>query len=148
MSFGRKQQQNYNIGGKKCFLRIGFLPPNAYVTLDCEFILIFRKGNLRKFQPKDKICYQSSFTKEQRNEWFSKIWEIKGMRQKINFVERRIASFPEELVYRLIRMFSLKTDTILDRFLGSGTTIKLVMQNQRNSIGYEIEVCFLFLKKT
>ena len=61
------------------------------------------------------------------------------MRQKINFVERRIVSFPEELVYRLIRMFSVKTDTVLDPFLGSGTTIKLAMENSRNSMGYEID---------
>lgn len=125
--------------GQNIFLGSGFLPPNAYVTLDCEFILIFRKGELRKFKPKDKLRYQSSFTKEQRNEWFSQIWTIKGMRQKNNLVERRIASFPEEIVKRLIRMFSVKNDTILDPFLGSGTTIKIAMKNQRNSIGYEID---------
>jgi site-specific DNA-methyltransferase (cytosine-N4-specific) len=39
--------------GKGAFLGSGFLPPNAYVTLDCEYILLFRKGNLRRFVPKD-----------------------------------------------------------------------------------------------
>jgi site-specific DNA-methyltransferase (cytosine-N4-specific) len=125
--------------GKNVFLGSGFLPPNAYVTLDCEFILIFRKGKLRKFQPKDKLRYESSFTKEQRNKWFSQIWMIKGIRQKISQVERKIAAFPEEIVSRLIRMFSIKFDTILDPFLGSGTTTKLALHHQRNSVGYEID---------
>jgi site-specific DNA-methyltransferase (cytosine-N4-specific) len=125
--------------GKNVFLGSGFLPPNAYVTLDCEFILIFRKGKLRKFQPKDKLRYESSFTKKQRNKWFSQIWTINGIRQKISQVERKIAAFPEEIVSRLIRMFSIKFDTILDPFLGSGTTTKLAIQHQRNSVGYEID---------
>jgi site-specific DNA-methyltransferase (cytosine-N4-specific) len=60
--------------GKGAFLGSGFLPPNAYVTLDCEFILLFRKGKLRKFQPKDTLRYESAFTKKQRDEWFSQIW--------------------------------------------------------------------------
>ncbi len=64
--------------GKGAFLGSGFLPPNAYVTLDCEFILIFRKGGLRKFQPKDANRYESAFTKKQRDEWFSQIWNLKG----------------------------------------------------------------------
>ena len=42
--------------GKGAFLGSGFLPPNAYVTLDCEFILLFRKGNLRKFPPHDQTA--------------------------------------------------------------------------------------------
>jgi site-specific DNA-methyltransferase (cytosine-N4-specific) len=125
--------------GKNVFLGSGFLPPNAYVTLDCEYILIFRKGKLRKFKPHDKLRYESSFTKKQRNQWFSQIWTITGSRQKINTIERRIASFPEEIVNRLIRMFSVKNDIILDPFLGSGTTTKLAMKLKRNSIGYEME---------
>jgi site-specific DNA-methyltransferase (cytosine-N4-specific) len=124
--------------GKNVFLGSGFLPPNAYVTIDCEFILIFRKGKLRKFKPKDKLRYESSFTKKERDEWFSQIWRIKGIRQKTTLIERKIAAFPEEIVSRLIRMFSVKTDTILDPFLGSGTTTKVAIQLKRNSIGYEI----------
>jgi DNA modification methylase len=50
--------------GKGAFLGSGFLPPNAYVTLDCEFILLFRKGKLRKFPPKDALRYESIFTKK------------------------------------------------------------------------------------
>jgi site-specific DNA-methyltransferase (cytosine-N4-specific) len=125
--------------GKGAFLGSGFLPPNAYVTLDCEFILLFRKGNLRKFPPKDPQRYDSSFTKPQRDEWFSQIWAVKGTRQTSNELVRRTAAYPDEIADRLIKMFSIKGDTILDPFLGSGTTTRVAMQNERNSIGYELD---------
>lgn len=125
--------------GKGAFLGSGFLPPNAYVTLDCEFILLFRKGKLRKFQPKDAVRYESAFTKVQRDEWFSQIWTVKGTRQTASQLERRTAAYPEEIAQRLIRMFSVKGELVLDPFLGSGTTTKIAMQNERNSIGYEAD---------
>ena len=125
--------------GKGAFLGSGFLPPNAYVTLDCEFILLFRKGNLRKFPPHDKVRYESAFTKIQRDEWFSQIWALKGARQTASELERRTAAYPDEIADRLIKMFSIKGDTVLDPFLGSGTTVKVAMQNERNSIGYETD---------
>ena len=133
--------------GKGAFLGSGFLPPNAYITLDCEFILLFRKGKLRKFTPNDPSRYASAFTKQQRNEWFTQIWNIKGTRQTTSQIERRIAAYPEEIVNRLIRMFSVKGDTVLDPFLGSGTTVKLAISNGRNSIGYEMDESLLPLMK-
>jgi len=123
--------------GKGAFLGSGFLPPNAYVTLDCEFILLFRKGKLRQFPPHDQRRYDSAFAKKERNEWFSQIWTLKGTRQTESEIERRIAAFPIEVASRLIRMFSIKGDTVLDPFLGSGTTMVAAMQNERNSLGYE-----------
>ena len=125
--------------GKGAFLGSGFLPPNAYVTLDCEFILLFRKGNLRKFNPHDPTRYDSAFTKTQRDLWFSQIWDLKGVRQTANKLERRTAAYPEEIASRLIRMFSIKGDTILDPFSGSGTTVKTAIQSERNSFGYETD---------
>jgi len=123
--------------GKGCFLGSGFLPPNAYVTLDCEFILIFRKGGPRKFKPKDPLRYASRFTKRERDSWFTQIWDIVGTKQTVH--ERRVAAFPEEIPRRLIRMFSVIGDTVLDPFLGTGTTTKVAMELMRNSIGYEID---------
>ena len=125
--------------GKGAFLGSGFLPPNAYVTLDCEFILLFRKGGLRRFTPKHVARYDSRFTKEQRDVWFSQIWDFKGTRQTVNELERRTAAFPEELAERLIRMFSVKGETVLDPFLGSGTTLKVALATGRNCIGYELD---------
>ena len=125
--------------GKGAFLGSGFLPPNAYVTLDCEFILIFRKGSLRKFPPHDQTRYNSAFTKPQRDEWFSQIWALKGTCQTTSQLERRTAAYPDEVADRLIKMFSIKGDTVLDPFIGSGTTVKIAMQNERNSVGYETD---------
>jgi site-specific DNA-methyltransferase (cytosine-N4-specific) len=125
--------------GKGAFLGSGFLPPNAYVTLDCEFILLFRKGRLRKFEPHHAERYASKFTKAQRDEWFSQIWAFKGTRQTAGELERRTAAFPDEVAERLIRMFSVKGETVLDPFLGSGTTMKMAIKTERNSIGYEVD---------
>jgi site-specific DNA-methyltransferase (cytosine-N4-specific) len=133
--------------GKGAFLGSGFLPPNAYVTLDCEFILIFRKGELRRFPPNDSRRYESAFTKKERDEWFTQIWDITGVRQTTSQLERRIAAYPDEIVNRLIRMFSVKGDTVLDPFLGSGTTVRLAIQNERNSVSYETDETLLPLIK-
>ena len=136
--------------GKGAFLGSGFLPPNAYVTLDCEFILIFRKGKLRRFPPKDSNRYKSAFTKKQRDVWFSQIWQIAGTRQTTSQLESRTAAYPDEIADRLIKMFSVKGDTILDPFLGSGTTITAAIRNERNSVGYEVnnEMLPIIRKKT
>ena len=124
---------------KGAFLGSGFLPPNAYVTLDCEYILLFRKGGLRKFPRNDNLRYESKFTKEQRDAWFSQIWELKGNRQTNREIQRRTGAFPDEVADRLIQMFSVKGDKVLDPFLGSGTTMRAAMRRDRNSVGYEID---------
>ncbi len=123
--------------GKGAFLGSGFLPPNAYVTIDMEHILIFRNGPPRRFEPKDATRYTSKYTKKERDEWFSQVWNIKGARQILDGFERRIAAFPEEIPRRLIRMFSIIGDTVVDPFLGSGTTLKVAMSLGRKCTGYE-----------
>jgi site-specific DNA-methyltransferase (cytosine-N4-specific) len=133
--------------GKGAFLGSGFLPPNAYVTLDCEFILIFRKGKLRHFPAHDPNRYDSRITKIQRDQWFTQIWNIPGSRQIAGQLERRTAAYPDEIAERLIKMFSVKGDIVIDPFLGSGTTIKAALQNDRNSIGYETDEKLLPLIK-
>jgi site-specific DNA-methyltransferase (cytosine-N4-specific) len=120
------------------FLGSGLLPPNAYVTLDCEYILIFRKDGLRKFEPKHEGRYNSAFTKEERDVWFSQIWHVKGERQNEEGYEERTASFPTEIPRRLIRMFSIEGDTVLDPFLGTGTTALIAKELNRNCVGYEV----------
>ncbi len=125
--------------GKGAFLGSGFLPPNAYITLDCEFILVFRKGKLREFPSHDQTRYDSAFTKNERDTWFSQIWNLVGTHQTASNIERRIAAFPIEIPTRLIKMFSVKGDTVLDPFLGSGTTTLAAMRTDRSSVGYETD---------
>lgn len=122
------------------FLGSGFLPTNAYVTLDCEFIIIARKGGLRKFRPKDSNRYLSRYSKGERDVWFSQIWNnIPGVSQSTSDERNRNAAFPIEVPSRLIRMFSVKGDMILDPFLGTGTTLRAAHDLDRIFIGYEIE---------
>jgi site-specific DNA-methyltransferase (cytosine-N4-specific) len=121
------------------FLGSGFLPTNGYVTLDLEHILIFRKGDIRRFPPKDERRYSSSFTKAQRDVWFSQEWSVHGAAQVLGRTQKRSAAFPEEIPRRLIRMFSIVGDTVLDPFLGTGTTMKVAAQLSRHSVGFEVD---------
>lgn len=125
------------------FMGSGMLPTSAYVTLEHEYILILRKGARKIFKPADKqIRQQSAYFWEERNIWFSDIWfDLKGISQKLNHNNLRIrsAAYPFELAYRLINMYSIIGDTVLDPFLGTGTTTLAAMCSARNSIGYEIE---------
>ena len=122
------------------FMGSGMLPGGAYVTLEHEYILIFRKPGKREFTGENKTNRQiSAYFWEERNEWFSDIWDFKGKKQKINSDAReRSAAFPCELPKRLILMYSLLGDIVLDPFLGTGTTTKAAMIYGRNSLGYEI----------
>lgn len=120
------------------FLGSGFLPPNAYVTLDCEFILLFRKGPLRRLPPKDPARLRSRFTKAERDRWFSQVWsDIRGTRQGAD--GRRTGAFPPEVPERLIRMFSCAGETVLDPFAGTGTTLWAAARWGRDAIGIEVD---------
>jgi modification methylase len=129
------------------FMGSGMLPSGAYVTLEHEWILIFRKGGKRQFKNDDEKLRrkESSFFWEERNVWFSDLWDLKGTKQKIDNSEtrKRSAAYPFELPFRLINMYSLKGDTVLDPFLGTGTTTIAAIATQRNSIGVEIDSMFL-----
>ncbi|MGB9844216.1 MAG: DNA-methyltransferase [Methanothermobacter tenebrarum] len=127
------------------FMGSGMLPPNAYVTHEHEYILIFRKNGPRQFKTeKEKEKRRNSaYFWEERNEWFSDIWaDLKGTPQKLDDIERKTAAYPLRLAYRLISMYSIQGDTILDPFLGTGTTMIAAMCAARNSIGYEIDTKF------
>lgn len=128
------------------FMGSGMLPCGAYVTLEHEWILIFRKGVKREYKKADAKLnrMKSSFFWEERNVWFSDVWDIKGTKQRIQkkTSRERSAAYPLEIPYRLINMFSQKGDTIIDPFLGTGTTIQAAMLLGRNSCGYEIDPHF------
>ncbi len=118
------------------FLGSGFLPPNAYVTLDCEFVLLFRKGGPRAFPPHDRRRAASRYSRAERDRWFSQIWgDIRGAPQR--GAGRRTGAFPAELADRLVRMFSVVGDTVLDPFAGTGTALWAAAELGRNAVGVE-----------
>ena len=129
------------------FMGSGMLPAGAYVTLEHEYILIVRKGSKREFKTEDEKQNrrESALFWEERNIWYSDVWtDIKGIEQKLPKAVSRLrsAAFPFDLAYRLINMYSVKGDVILDPFLGTGTTTAAAMTSGRNSIGVEIDESF------
>lgn len=129
------------------FMGSGMLPAGAYVTLEHEYILIVRKGSKREFKTADEKenRRESALFWEERNVWYSDVWtDIKGTGQKLPKAMSRLrsAAFPFDLAYRLINMYSVKGDVILDPFLGTGTTTAAAMTSRRNSIGVEIDKGF------
>ena len=129
------------------FMGSGMLPAGAYVTLEHEYILIVRKGSKREFKTEDekKNRRESALFWEERNIWYSDVWtDIKGTEQKLSSAVSRLrsAAFPFDLAYRLINMYSVKGDVVLDPFVGTGTTIAAAMTSGRNSIGVEIDKSF------
>ena len=118
-----------------------FLPCNGFVTSEHEYILIFKKGTKRIFTDEERqLRRESAFFYEERNAWFSDTWNVVGTSQKIDSEARdRSAAYPLELPYRLINMYSMKGDTVLDPFGGLQTTSKAAMLLGRHSIGYELD---------
>lgn len=125
------------------FMGSGMIPPNAYATQEHEQILIFRQGaELRSFEPRAERRYEAAYFWEERNRWFADRWtDIGGRRQALSGgdTRERSAAFPLAIPYRLISMFSVYGDTVLDPFMGTGTTIQAAMVAGRNSIGVEID---------
>ena len=117
-------------------------PRNGIIKLDYEFILIFKKlGDPPKVSK--EIKEKSKLTTKEWNEYFSGHWNFPGEKQ-----DKHLAMFPEELPKRLIKMFSFVGDTILDPFVGSGTTCLTANNLDRKAIGYEINKEFLPIIKT
>jgi DNA modification methylase len=187
------------------FMGSGMLAAGAYVTLEHEYILIFRKGKKRVFAtPEAKLLRRkSALFWEERNKWYADRWDLSGVRQEIaggtagsgrtphadvsgfgsgaakhdpeggaaldrrgsgadeNRQTRattgngpgasgnsrtRSAAFPLELAYRLISMYSVQGDTVLDPFAGTGTTLLASLAACRSSLGVEIDpsLCAMF----
>ena len=112
-------------------------PRNGIVKLDYEHILLFKKqGKAPRPSPEQKE--NSRLSTEEWNEYFYGHWTFPGARQ-----EDHIAVFPAELPRRLIRMFTFEGETVLDPFLGSGTTMSAARELGRSCTGYEVNPDFL-----
>ncbi|MBN2009115.1 thermonuclease family protein [candidate division KSB1 bacterium] len=112
-------------------------PRNGILKLDYEFILLFKKPGKATI-PNPELKRQSAMSKDEWNSYFSGHWVFAGAKQK-----GHLAMFPEELPARLIKMFAFVSDTVLDPFLGSGTTSLAARNLNRNSVGYEINEAYL-----
>lgn len=118
-------------GGASVMGSYGF-PRNGYVSYNYEYIAIFKKyGKVPKPSPEAK--QKAAINLQEWRRLFTGIWKLTGAKQVGG-----IAIFPDELPKRLIRMFTYEGDTVLDPFLGSGTSTKVALELGRNSIGYEI----------
>ncbi len=123
---------SYEVSGAGRFLGKPY-EPNAIIKNDIEFILMQRKpGGYRK--PTLEQRELSRISKEDFQKWFQQFWNLSGASTR-----KHPAPFPLELANRLVRMFSFHGDTVLDPFVGSGTTMVAALRANRNSIGLDID---------
>jgi DNA modification methylase len=115
-------------------------PPNGIVEIDHEYILIFKKPGKAPTNVAEKEG--SALSKEEWKDLFKGHWSFGGARQV-----GHEAVFPAELPSRLIRMFTFRGETVLDPFLGSGTSMRAALDLGRSAFGYEINRAYLPLIK-
>lgn len=123
-----------------------FYPDNIQET-----ILIFQNGKFDYKSVPDTIKEKSKIdtSEYQKSKWYLSTWNITNVLPLKNRIEDGIAAFPEEIPKRLIRLFSFVGETVLDPFMGSGTTNKVAVMLKRNSVGYEVdlELCEIVKEK-
>ena len=109
------------------------IPHTGYrIIVSHDPVYIYRKKGERQ-TPTEEVALTSFISKEQWSQWASGVWMI----NRVPKLEGHPAIFPDELVRRLVLMFSFEKDIVLDPFLGSGTTVKVARELNRQGIGYE-----------
>nr|MDO8082985.1 site-specific DNA-methyltransferase [Candidatus Freyarchaeota archaeon] len=107
-----------------------------------ESVLIFQNGEFdyksipRGVKTKSRIDIEEF----KENKWYLSVWKITNVLPIKNRLEKGIAAFPEEIPYRLIKLFSYRDEVVLDPFMGSGTTLKVAYELGRRCVGYEIDL--------
>lgn len=101
---------------------------NPYEIFNHEHILIFSKDNFSRSPDNE-----STMTKEQFMRNTKSVWEISPTNSP-----NHPATFPKELPKRLIQLHSFKGDTVLDPFMGVGTTGQAATEEKRNFIGLDL----------
>lgn len=124
---------NYEVAGGGGFLGKPY-EPNAVIKNDIEFVLMQRKpGGYRSPTAQERLL--SVISAENYQLWFRQIWsDLPGTSSA-----KHPAPYPVEFAERLIRMFSFVGDTVLDPFMGTGTTNIACARWGRNSIGIEVD---------
>lgn len=107
-----------------------------------ESILIFQNGDFdyKKVSEEDKERSKIDLIEFQQQKWYLSVWNITNVLPVRDRLEKGIAAFPDEIPYRLIKLFSYKGETVLDPFMGSGTTLKVALSLGRNAVGYELDL--------
>lgn len=124
------EKNNYNC--KYCTWGSWKSPSSPYLKYSWEFVEIFCKNSLKKEGDKNNIDIDS----EEFKKWVYGKWNIAPERNMKKY--KHDAMFPEELVKRLLKLFSYKNDIVLDPFNGAGTTTKVAKQLNRKFIGIDI----------
>jgi len=110
-------------------------PTNIFSTFPYEWIIVFCKKG-KRVKVSDEIKEKSKLTQKEWADWaVNSFWEMQPAKAKS---EGHPAPFPKELPYRLIKLYSFYGDTVLDPFMGTGTTAEAAIELGRNAIGYEI----------
>jgi DNA modification methylase len=132
---------NYEVPGSGGFLGKPY-EPNAVIKNDIEFVLMQRKpGGYRSPSRHERLL--SIISEKNYQLWFRQIWaDLPGTSSS-----KHPAPYPIEFAERLIRMFSFVGDTVLDPFMGTGTTNLACAQWGRNSIGIELDVDYFELAR-
>jgi len=110
-----------------------------------ENIIIFQKGkfdyeNVKRLDPEILEASKINLKEYSSEKWYLTVWRITNVLPLENRLEKGIAAFPEEIPRRLIKLYTFVGETVLDPFLGSGTTMKVAKELRRNSYGYEIDL--------
>lgn len=105
-----------------------------------ESILIFQKGKFdyKSVSQESKKASKIDINEFQQNGWYKTLWSMTNVLPGSK-LEKDIAAFPEELPYRIVSLFSFRGETVLDPFVGSGTTMKVCRNLGRHSVGIEVE---------
>jgi len=107
-----------------------------------ESILIFQNGKFdyKKIPQELKDASKIEIDKYQKEKWYLSVWNITNVLPLNGRLEKGIAAFPDEIPYRLIKLYSYVGETVLDPFAGSGTTLKVAVELGRKAVGYEIDL--------
>lgn len=113
-------------------------PRNFYAQNTTEFITIFVKDGKPRNDISQEIKEESKLSQDEWVNFTKQIWDIPVPNKSDSAFGKHSALMPEQIPYRLIKMFSFVGDLVLDPFAGSGTTLKVAKELKRNFVGYEI----------
>lgn len=114
-----------------------YYPDNIYE----EIVIFIKPGDLDRKSVPEHVKEKSriDISRFQAEKWYLSVWDITNILPSEEW-SKYTAAFPEELVERLVRLYSYWNETVLDPFLGTGTTCVVARKLGRNCIGYEIDL--------